>query len=225
MRLDHLQRETGGSRGIKSVAALFQDAHADRRGQPMRRGDGAKSASDLRSSGKGRHRFLRVVASLRLEHVARQRNVRPSQSVTWRAYLSAVLPPTAYADRLSTDEGTRNCPRRFPSPNPPSRHRGPAGKSSSAPKALIPAWAHRSRVDRLRAGCLSRGRTSTAESNYLTSCAGGSLATVCRCGVPHIMWAYCTRKFAASACAGCATARSSSNTAFCMALTTPTNIV
>src|SRR5580704_1616549 len=83
---------------------------------------------------------------------------------------------------------------------------------------------NRSRADKLRAGCWSRDRISTAESNYLTSCAGGSSATMCHCGVPHIMWGSFTRKFAASACAGCATARSSRTTASCTARKRPTNI-
>src|ERR1700738_5508187 len=48
----------------------------------------------------------------------------------------------------------------------------------------------RATADKLRAGCWSGDRISTAESNYLTSCAGGSSATMCHCGVPHIMWAY-----------------------------------
>ena len=37
MRLDHLQGEAGRGRGIEGIAALFEDAHADRRGDPMGR--------------------------------------------------------------------------------------------------------------------------------------------------------------------------------------------
>ena len=62
MRLDHLQGKSGGGSGVKGVAAFFEHAHADRRGQPMGRGDGAEGAADLGPGGKGRHRFLRAAA-------------------------------------------------------------------------------------------------------------------------------------------------------------------
>ena len=53
MRLDHLQREGGGNRGVKGVAAFFQHAHADRGGNPMRRGNDAERALDLGPRGEG----------------------------------------------------------------------------------------------------------------------------------------------------------------------------
>ena len=52
MWLDDLQGEPGGRRGVKRIAALFENAHANRRGNPMGRGDGAKGAADLGSGGK-----------------------------------------------------------------------------------------------------------------------------------------------------------------------------
>jgi hypothetical protein len=52
MRLDHLQRKGGGHRGIEGIAALLQNPHADRSGDPMGRGDDAKSAFDLGTRGE-----------------------------------------------------------------------------------------------------------------------------------------------------------------------------
>ena len=53
MRLDHLQRERGGDRGIEGVAALLQDSHAHGGGDPMGRRDDAESALDLGPGGEG----------------------------------------------------------------------------------------------------------------------------------------------------------------------------
>jgi hypothetical protein len=52
MRLHHLQREGGRNTGVERVAAFFQDAHADRGGDPVRRGDDAESAFDFRAGGE-----------------------------------------------------------------------------------------------------------------------------------------------------------------------------
>ena len=52
MRLDHLQREGGGDRGVEGVAALLQRRHADRGGDPMGRGDDAERALDLGPRGE-----------------------------------------------------------------------------------------------------------------------------------------------------------------------------
>ena len=59
MRLDHLQREGGGAGGVERVAALLQDRHADRRGDPVGRRDDAEGAFDL---GTGGERILIDVA-------------------------------------------------------------------------------------------------------------------------------------------------------------------
>jgi len=53
MRLDHLQGEGGGHGGIESVAATLQYSHADAGGDPVRRGDDAEGADDLRPRGEG----------------------------------------------------------------------------------------------------------------------------------------------------------------------------
>ncbi len=53
MRLDHLQRERGRDRGVEGVAAAFQNAHADRRRDPVGRGHDAERAFDLRPRGEG----------------------------------------------------------------------------------------------------------------------------------------------------------------------------
>ena len=53
MRLDHLQRERGRDRGVERIAAVFQNAHADRGRDPVRRGDHAERAFDLRPRGEG----------------------------------------------------------------------------------------------------------------------------------------------------------------------------
>ena len=47
MRLDHLQDEARGHRGVERVAALLEDRHADRRGDPVGRGHHAEGAADL----------------------------------------------------------------------------------------------------------------------------------------------------------------------------------
>ena len=52
MRLDHLQREGGGDRGVEGIAALLQGRHADRGGDPMGRGDDAERAVDLGPRGE-----------------------------------------------------------------------------------------------------------------------------------------------------------------------------
>ena len=52
MRLDHLQGEGGGDAGIEGVAAFFENAHPDRGGDPVRRGDDAESAFDFRPRGE-----------------------------------------------------------------------------------------------------------------------------------------------------------------------------
>ena len=52
MRLDHLQREGGGDRGVEGVAALFQRRHADGGGDPVRRGDDAEGAFDFGARGE-----------------------------------------------------------------------------------------------------------------------------------------------------------------------------
>ncbi len=52
MRLDHLQREGGGDAGVEGVAALLQNTHADRSGDPVRRGDDAEGAFDFRAGGE-----------------------------------------------------------------------------------------------------------------------------------------------------------------------------
>ena len=48
VRLGHLQGERGGAGGIERIAAAFQHRHADLAGQPMRAGDHAEGAGDLR---------------------------------------------------------------------------------------------------------------------------------------------------------------------------------
>ena len=53
VRLDHLQREGGGDRGVEGVAAALQRAHADGGGDPVRRGDDAEGAVDLGPRGEG----------------------------------------------------------------------------------------------------------------------------------------------------------------------------
>ena len=52
MRLDHLQREGGGDAGVEGVAALFQNSHADRGGDPVGRGHDAEGALDFRPGGE-----------------------------------------------------------------------------------------------------------------------------------------------------------------------------
>ncbi len=52
MRLDHLQRKGGGDPGVEGVAAFFQDAHPDRGGDPVRRGDDPERAFDFRPRGE-----------------------------------------------------------------------------------------------------------------------------------------------------------------------------
>ena len=52
MRLDHLKRERSGTSGIEGIAAALQDAHADRRGDPVCGRHHAESALDLRTRGE-----------------------------------------------------------------------------------------------------------------------------------------------------------------------------
>jgi hypothetical protein len=55
MRLQHLQDQAGGHGGVEGVAALFQNAHADRRGDPVGRGDDAETAEHFGPGGERRH--------------------------------------------------------------------------------------------------------------------------------------------------------------------------
>jgi hypothetical protein len=55
MRLDDLQRESGGRHGVERITALFQHAHADGGSDPVGRGDDPEGAADLGPGGKGRH--------------------------------------------------------------------------------------------------------------------------------------------------------------------------
>ena len=52
MRLDHLQRESGGDRGVEGIAAFLQRRHADGGGDPVGGGDDAKGAFDLGPRGE-----------------------------------------------------------------------------------------------------------------------------------------------------------------------------
>jgi hypothetical protein len=52
VRLDHLQDEARGDRGIEGVAALFEYGHAHLAGDPVRRGDDAKGAGDFGTGGE-----------------------------------------------------------------------------------------------------------------------------------------------------------------------------
>ena len=49
MRLDDLQGEGGRAGGIEGIAAFFERCHADRRCDPMSRGDNPESAFDFRA--------------------------------------------------------------------------------------------------------------------------------------------------------------------------------
>ena len=53
MRFHHLQGEGGGDGGVECVAAFFQDAHADRGGDPVRGGNHPEHALDLGAGGEG----------------------------------------------------------------------------------------------------------------------------------------------------------------------------
>ena len=55
MRFDDLQGETGGDRRVERVAALFEDAHRHRRGEPMGRRDDPERAADLGPRGETGH--------------------------------------------------------------------------------------------------------------------------------------------------------------------------
>ena len=53
VRLDDLQGEGGGDRGIEGIAAAFEDAHAHRSGDPVGRSHDAEGAGDLGAGGEG----------------------------------------------------------------------------------------------------------------------------------------------------------------------------
>jgi hypothetical protein len=52
MRFDDLQDESRGDGRVEGVAAFLENAHADRRGDPVRRGDDTECADDLRPRGE-----------------------------------------------------------------------------------------------------------------------------------------------------------------------------
>jgi hypothetical protein len=79
MRFNHLQRKAGGGRRVECIAALFQNAHADGRSNPVGRGDDPEGAADLGPGGEGAHRVS--PKSLRNAHArrgARQARLPPS---------------------------------------------------------------------------------------------------------------------------------------------------
>ncbi len=55
VRLDDLQREAAGHRGVEGIAAALQHAHGDLRGQPVGGRDDAEGAADFRTGGEGGH--------------------------------------------------------------------------------------------------------------------------------------------------------------------------
>ena len=65
MRLDDLQGEAGGDRRVKGSAALFEDAHRDRGGQPMGRRDDPEGAADLGARRKAGHQYFSMIAGYR----------------------------------------------------------------------------------------------------------------------------------------------------------------
>ncbi len=65
VRLHYLQREGRGDAGVEGVAAPFQDAHADRRADPVRRGDDAERAVDLGPRREGTGVYVRHGLPLR----------------------------------------------------------------------------------------------------------------------------------------------------------------
>ena len=58
MRFHDLQREAGGSRGIKSIAAAFQYRHPHLGSDPMGGGHRPEGADDFRPRGEGPRPFL-----------------------------------------------------------------------------------------------------------------------------------------------------------------------
>src|SRR5262249_2259360 len=52
VRLRYLQREGGGDGGVERVAATFQHCHAHLAGDPVRAGNDAERAGDLRAGGE-----------------------------------------------------------------------------------------------------------------------------------------------------------------------------
>src|SRR3546814_18300267 len=61
VRLHDLQREAGGDRRIEGIAAALEDGHADRRGDPVGRGDDPEGADDRRPRGKVQHDTVSAV--------------------------------------------------------------------------------------------------------------------------------------------------------------------
>lgn len=55
MRLNNLEDKTGGDGGVESIAALFENGHANGRGDPVRGGDDAEGAKDFRACGEFSH--------------------------------------------------------------------------------------------------------------------------------------------------------------------------
>jgi hypothetical protein len=55
MRFHHLEREAGRDGGVERIAAAFQDGHAGRRGQPVRRCHHSERAENLGAGGEAGH--------------------------------------------------------------------------------------------------------------------------------------------------------------------------
>jgi hypothetical protein len=66
MGLDDLKHEAHGNGGIEGVAVFFQNAEADRRGQPVSRSGNAEGTDDFRAGGEVGHRGSECFLSLKL---------------------------------------------------------------------------------------------------------------------------------------------------------------
>ena len=79
VRLDDLQRQPGGDRGVERVPAALEHRHAGRRREPVRRGDHAEGAAEL-----GAGREAHPAATISAASAARRGAGRP-RATRWQA--------------------------------------------------------------------------------------------------------------------------------------------
>ena len=118
MRLNHLQREADGYRGIEGIAALLEDTHASSGPEPMRRRHDAEGADDFRPCRKRGFAGARPITQWR---VSQRQTIRHARSLVLRICLADSTRTRVAA--LPVCAGRRHCRCHLAWPSRPPRSR------------------------------------------------------------------------------------------------------